>query len=182
MTNPAEDLHRKPYTNTEDLFAGILWAMETYGKCKYPKGVIRPTFLFTPDPGEFGGRPSWSLLAKLEVFGDITPAQGADRVQVQDLVTEPVATERWEVKERIIYLAGERLRVEISAALEDFLSEKRAEVISAEQALNALRLGVSPEALWPEPAQAEATLEAIVENPELAVAPSPVTVHLDPDD
>lgn len=159
------DLHRKPYNDTESLFMAVLWAMETYGKCKYPKAVLRPTFNLTPDTREFGGRPGWLLLAKLEGFGDITPKE-AEKVQVDDLATEPVFTEQWEVKGQIIYLAGEELRKRIAASLEDFLAERRAEVLSAEQAFNALQSGVAPDELWGEPVQAEVRMEKIVEGTE----------------
>jgi hypothetical protein len=176
------DPHRKPYNDTESLCLAILWAMETYGKCKYPKAVLRPTFLLTPDTREFGGLPGWVLLAKLEGFGDIPVPKEAEKVQVEDLATEPIFTEKWEAKGSIIYSAGEELRKQIAASLEDFLAEKRAEILQAEQAFNVLQSGVDPTELWGEPIQAEARMEAIVENPALAVSPSPVTNRLGPDD
>jgi hypothetical protein len=158
----AEDLHRKPYNDTESLYQAVLWAMEAYGKCLHPKAVLRASLTLTPDTGEFGGRPGWVLYAKLEGHGDITLDSAAERVEVKDLATEPIFTEHWEVKAQGIYLAGEELRKEVSASLDDFLTDKRAEVVSAEQALNALRSGVAPEDLWGDPTQSEIRLEQAV--------------------
>lgn len=178
MSNPAEDLHRKPYNDTESLYQAVLWALEEYGRCKHPKAVLRTTFTLTPDPREFGGRPGWVLTAKLEGFGDIPLAQGAERVNIEDIAPAREFTEQWEVKGQFIYLAGEELRKEVSAALDAFLQARQAEVVSAKQALDALRSGVDPEELWPEPEKAEATLEAISENPSVVGVPS----HLEPAD
>jgi hypothetical protein len=170
MSNPAEDLHRKPYNDTEALYQAVLWALEEYGRCKHPKAVLRTSFTLTPDPKEFGGRPGWVLITKLEGFGDIPLAQGAQRVNIEDIVPAPEFTEQWEVRGQTIYLAGEELRKEVAAALDSFLQARQAEAVSAKQALDALRSGVDPEELWPEPEKAEVTLEAIAENPSLAGA------------
>lgn len=170
MSNPAEDLHRKPYHDTEALYQAVLWALEEYGRCKHPRAVLRTSFTLTPDPKEFGGRPGWVLMTKLEGFGDIPLAQGAERVNIEDIVPDPEFTEQWEGRGQTIYLAGEELRKEVAAALDAFLHARQAEVVSAKQALDALRSGVDPEELWPEPEKAERTLEAIAENPSLAVA------------
>lgn len=164
MTHPV-DLHRKPYNDTESLYQAVLWAMEAYGKCKHPQAVLRSSFLLTPDTREFGGRPGWVGFAKLEGFGDINLDKAAERVKVEDLAQEPVFVERWESKAQTIYLVGEELRKEVSASLEGFLQQKQAEVVTAEQALNALRSGVAPEELWGDPAQAEVSLERAVTEP-----------------
>jgi hypothetical protein len=163
MPNPLEDLAPKPYKNEESLFRGVTMALQVFGRCLQPLAIFRVHYQLSPDLGEYEeAHPGWVLTVKLEGFGDLKLNEAADRVNVDELNPQAIFAKDWQARGATIQAAGEDLRKAISAALEDVLSQRRADVVTAEQALTALKSGVSPEDIWGDPAEAEASLEKAV--------------------
>lgn len=176
MTASPADLLPKPFKTTDLLFRGLAEAIKTYGVLTHPNAVLRVTFLLNEDV-EVDNSAPWVLEAKVEGFGQLVASEETSLASLEEaqkldaLSPIPVMTFSWRGKGQTLDQAASELRSRLTAELSNLVQDKQQESEKAVLALRQLQAG-STEDIWGDsPEQAEAKLEAILENHAIDPAP-----------